>query len=98
MQFPEIFHSLISTCDKPVVRNIDLRFATCVLIVYEVGFLNVYAKLVIITGGCDTMGKAVEICTRLGVRSGDDGQSMGRRDARSWHDKVPETHLWILYS
>jgi hypothetical protein len=43
------------------------------------------------------MGKTVEIRARLGVRSGDDGQSMGRRDARTWHDEVLEAHLWILY-
>lgn len=36
-------------------------------------FLNVTTRLVIIAGSCDTMGKAVEIRTRLGVRSGDDG-------------------------
>lgn len=44
------------------------------------------------------MGKTVEICTRLGVRSGDDGKPMGRRDARAWHDEVPEAHLWVFYS
>lgn len=44
------------------------------------------------------MGKTVEIRTRLGVRSGDDGQSMGWRDARAWHDEVPEAHLRIFYS
>lgn len=51
-----------------------------------------------ITGGCDTVGKTLEIRTRLGVRGGDHGKSMGRRDTRSWHDKVPETHLWLLHS
>lgn len=78
--------------------NIDLRFIVCILSLQGSFFLNVNTKLVIITGGCDTMGKAIEIRTRLGVRSGDDGQSMGRRDARAWHDEVPEAHLWVLYS
>jgi len=44
------------------------------------------------------MGKAVEIRTCLGLRSGDDGKSMGRRDARAWYDEVPEAHLWVFHS
>lgn len=44
------------------------------------------------------MGEATEICARLGIRSSNYGESMGRRDARSWHDEVLEAHIWLLYS
>lgn len=57
-----------------------------------------FTRLLMIAGSCDTVGEAIEVRSRLGVRGGDYGQSMGRRDTRSRHDEVPEAHLWVLYS
>lgn len=44
------------------------------------------------------MGEAIEVRARLGVRGSYYGKSVGRRDTRSWHDEVPETHLRIFHS
>jgi len=49
-------------------------------------------------GGGDTMGEIIEVRARLGIRGGDHGQSVGRRDARPRYDKVPEAHLRLLHS
>lgn len=47
-------------------------------------------------GSCDSMGEITAICSCLGIRSGNDGKSMGRCNSRSWYDEISEAHLWIL--
>lgn len=47
-------------------------------------------------GSCDSMGEITTICSCLGIRSGNDGKSMGRCNSRSWYDEISEAHLWIL--
>lgn len=74
-------------------RNVDSRLTTYISI-----RKFSYASELIIAGGCDTMGKAIEICTGLGISGSDYGQSVGRRDALSRYDEVPEAHIRILHS
>lgn len=42
------------------------------------------------------MGEIAAISSCLGIRSGNDGKSMGRCNSRSWYDEISEAHLWIL--
>lgn len=50
----------------------------------------------LIIGSCDSMGEITAIRSCLGIRSGNDGKSMGRCNSRSWYDEISEAHLWIL--
>lgn len=47
-------------------------------------------------GSCDSMGEIAAVSSCLGIRSGNDGKSMGRCNSRSWYDEISEAHLWIL--